>query len=105
MKIAIASTGKSLEDEVSNVAGRSPYYLIFENDILIEKIKNPFVFGGGGAGFGVVKMLFDKGVSLIIAGNFGSNMEFALKEKKMDYKIESGKLIKEILEENKNAKT
>lgn len=97
MKIAIASEGKDMESEISLKAGRSPYYLIFENKKLIEKIKNPFAIGSGGAGWSVAYMLADKKVDLVIAGKIGANMEAALKEKGIKFKEESGKKVKEII--------
>ena len=83
MKIAIASTGKEKNSKVSEIAGRAPYYLIYENKKIIKIIKNPFAVGGGGAGFGVAKMLADEGVKTIVGRNFGMNMVGALKEKKI----------------------
>ncbi len=98
MKIAIASTGKSIDSEVNPVAGRTPYFLIFENKKLIETLKNPFAIGGGGAGFSVAKMLEDKNVGLVIAGHFGNNMLGALKEKNIKHKELPDKSINEVLE-------
>ncbi len=92
MKIAVASEGKEVESQISLKGGRAHYYLIFENSELIKTIKNPFAVGGGGAGFGVAKMLSDEGVDLVIAGRFGPNMEFALKNKKIAFKEAEGKV-------------
>jgi len=78
MKIAIASP-KSEASSVASQAGRAPYYLIYdEKKDLLESISNPFAVGGGGAGFGVAKMLADKGVEIIVAGKFGDKMEQAI---------------------------
>lgn len=95
-RIAIASEGKDIESEISLRGGRAPYYLIFEDKKLIEKVKNPFAVGGGGAGWSVAYMLADKKVNLVIAGRLGPNMEFALKEKKIKFKEASGKVSKAI---------
>ncbi len=92
MKIAIASTGKDIESEISDVAGRAPYYLIFENKELVETVENPFTRGGGGAGLGVAEMLANKEVDLVVAGNFGRNMERSLEESGVDFKIGSGSI-------------
>lgn len=81
MKIAIASEGKKEDSQVCPTAGRAPYYLIFEDKKLVKTIKNPFAVGGGGAGFGVAKMLENEKVDLVISGQFGGNMLGALKEK------------------------
>ena len=96
MKIAIASSGKSENSEIS-VAGRAPYYLIYEKTKLMKIIKNPFAVGGGGAGFGVAKMLIDEGVEMVISEKFGENMINALKEKNIKRREISNLIIKEIL--------
>lgn len=82
MKIAIASTGKKTSSKVSEVGGRSPYYLIFEGKKLVKSIKNPFLLGGG-AGFSVAQMLANEKVNLVICGRIGPNMMAALKAKKI----------------------
>ncbi len=97
MKIAVASTGKSLDSEVSPISGRAEYYLIFENKKLVETIKNPFQFGGGGAGIGVAQMLANKGVKLIISGKMGPKMKDFIKDKKVKHKSVSGKTVKEVI--------
>lgn len=91
-RIAIASEGKDIDSEISLRGARAPYYLIFENKKLIETIKNPFAIGSGGAGWSVAYMLADKKIDLVVAGRFGPNMEFALKEKKIKFKEMSGKI-------------
>ncbi len=82
MIIAIAVLKKGNESEISAQAGKSPFYLIFnERGELLEELKNPFALGGGGAGFGVAKMLADRKVDAVAAGKFGANMTDALKER------------------------
>jgi predicted Fe-Mo cluster-binding NifX family protein len=86
MKIAVAAMRKNECSEISVQAGRAPYYLIFTEDgKLLETVSNPFKVGGGGAGFGVAKMLADIGVDTVIAGKFGANMIGALKERGLQY--------------------
>jgi predicted Fe-Mo cluster-binding NifX family protein len=78
MRIAVASQ-KAEPTAVSVQAGRAPYYLIYdENNDLVESISNPFAVGGGGAGFGVAKMLADANVNIVVAGKFGDKMEQAI---------------------------
>ena len=85
MKISIASTTDSLDGDISETGGRAPYYLILdENNNVIESIKNPFAVGGGGAGFGVAKMLADKNVSKVIVGKVGGNMKSAMEESNIE---------------------
>jgi len=98
MKIAVASEGDNYESVVSEKAGRSPYYLIFENNKLLESIKNPFAVGAGGAGFSVAYMLADKGVKKLFAPELGENMVVALAERDIkNVKVEAGKKILEII--------
>jgi len=93
MKIAIASTSKDKSGDIDQRAGRAPYYLIFdEGGKLLESITNPFSVGGGGAGFGVAKMLADKGVNKIVAGEFGPNVIQAMTERGLTHSSESGKI-------------
>lgn len=97
MKIAIASSGKSEDSEISPVAGRAPYFLIYENEDLVKIIKNPFAIGGGGAGFGVAKMLADEGVKKIVAGHFGDKMLGALEERNIKKEELSDISVKKVL--------
>ncbi len=93
MIIAIASTSADLQGSISNQGGRAPYYLLInEENKLLESIKNPFARGGGGAGFGVAKMLAQKNVQKLIAGQIGDNMQSALKERSIEYKLTEGSI-------------
>jgi len=97
MKIAIASEGKNDDSEISLRGGRAPYYLIFEENKLVEAIKNPFAKGSGGAGWSVAYMLAERKVDLVVAGKLGPNMKTALEEKGIEFKEESGKIVSEII--------
>jgi predicted Fe-Mo cluster-binding NifX family protein len=91
MKIAVAAIGKDETSEVSPRSGRSKFYLVFnEKGDLLEVISNPFSRGGGGAGFGVAKMLADKGVTIVIGGAFGGNMGEILKARGLMYREMTG---------------
>ncbi len=81
MRIAIASSGKDETSKSSPIAGRAPYFLIYKDKKLDKTIKNPFAIGGGGAGFGVAKMLENEKVDLVIAGHFGEKIISALEER------------------------
>jgi len=98
MRIAVATNDKSEDSEIGERAGRSPYYLIFnETGGVIETLSNPFSRGGGGAGFGVSKMLADKSVNIVIAGRFGENMESDLRSRGIKFYEKKGKVKEEIL--------
>ena len=99
MKIAVASKGRNEESFLSEVSARAPYFLIFENDNLIEAIKNPFTVGGG-AGYSAAHLMAEKGVSLIISGGkFGPVLKMSLEEKGIKMKqLNSSLKVKEALE-------
>jgi predicted Fe-Mo cluster-binding NifX family protein len=86
MRIAIASESKQLTSRVSTLAGRSPYYLIFDSaGKLIEVVENPYKEVRGGAGTSITYYLSEKGVTLIIAELFGNKMINAMKSKGITY--------------------
>jgi predicted Fe-Mo cluster-binding NifX family protein len=97
MKIAVASTGKDEESDVSPISGRAEYYLIFEDGKIVKTINNPFKIGGGGAGPSVVQMLSNEGVEKIISGRFGPKMIDAMEEKGIKYEEIEGKKVKEVV--------
>lgn len=79
MRIGIASTGETLESEVSPRFGRSPYFLIVEQDALdCACISNPAAAMPGGAGPAAVQTLADQKVEVVIAGEFGPKAQQAL---------------------------
>ena len=98
MKIAIASVGRDENALVSDISGRAPFYLIFEDKKLVKIISNPFRMGGGGAGFGVAKMLADEKVDLVIAGSFGPNMVSSLENSNIRIKEMIGVTVKQALD-------
>lgn len=92
MKIAVAAVGRDEESEISPRSGRSKFYQIFDDrGNLLEVISNPFSRGGGGAGFGVAKMLADKKVDVVIGSQMGDLMEEALKTRGLKYCEKEGK--------------
>lgn len=80
MKIAIASEKNSIEGKVSKRAGRAEHILIFEDGEFQKSIKNPFAVGGGGAGFGVIRLLSKEKVKVFVAGEFGQNLIRAMED-------------------------
>jgi predicted Fe-Mo cluster-binding NifX family protein len=81
MRIGIAVNENSENSIIGMNAGRARFFMVFEGNNLIETIENPFRVGAGGAGFGVTKMLADKGVEKIVAGKFGPNFISAMNER------------------------
>jgi len=85
-KIAVASNSKDATSSISNKAGKCPYYLIFDGKgELMEVISNPYKDTQSGAGQQTADFLANKGVTLIIAGNFGDKMIGAMRSNGTDY--------------------
>ena len=86
VKIAVASNNKNTTSNVAAMAGRSPYYLIFDSTgKLAEVIENPYKDSRGGAGPSTANFLAEKGVTIVIAETFGGKMINAMKSKGMTH--------------------
>ena len=85
-KIAVAAEGQAPSSQVSAVAARCPYFLLFdEKGTLVEAVANPHMDAPGGAGSQAVEFLAGKGVTVVIAGAFGQKMVGAMQDKGMRY--------------------
>lgn len=74
MKIAVSSTGPTLDDAVETRFGRCPYFLIIDPDTLdLEALPNANIALGGGAGIQSAQTMANKGVSVVLTGNCGPN--------------------------------
>jgi len=74
MKIAVTSTGPSLDDNVEARFGRCAYFLIIDTDTMqYEAIENPNIALGGGAGIQSAQLMSQKGVTTVLTGNCGPN--------------------------------
>ena len=74
MKIAISSTGPTLDEQVEMRFGRCAYFLIVNpQNMEFEAVENPNIAAGGGAGIQSAQLLADKDVTVILTGNCGPN--------------------------------
>jgi predicted Fe-Mo cluster-binding NifX family protein len=82
--IAVSAEGKVLSSQVSSVAARAPYYLLFdEKGTFVEALANPHKDARGGAGTQAVDFLAGKGVRVVIARAFGPKMVGAMESRGM----------------------
>jgi len=73
-RIAVSSTGPTLEDTVESRFGRCAYFLIIDPESMdFEAIENPNIALGGGAGIQSAQLMASKGVSVVLTGNCGPN--------------------------------
>jgi predicted Fe-Mo cluster-binding NifX family protein len=79
MKIAITSTGESLDSQVDPRFGRAAYFMIGDPEKMdFSAIANANVTAGGGAGISSAKVVVDAGAEAVLTGNCGPKAETAL---------------------------
>jgi predicted Fe-Mo cluster-binding NifX family protein len=79
MKIAIASTGNTLDAKLDERFGRCGYFVIYDTDTkAIEFIPNPNKDAEDGAGPASVQLVASRGVEKIVAGEFGIKIKTLL---------------------------
>ena len=72
MKIAISSTGPSLNDQIDARFGRCDYFIIMDSATMEhEAIPNQNVSSTTGAGISSAQLIADKGVEVVLTGNLG----------------------------------
>ena len=101
MKIVISSNGKDLTDNVSEVFARCPYFIIaeIENEKIqkVETVENKSANQLGQAGISVAKLMAEKNVNVVIAGNIGPRSFDILRQFNIEVYKGEGK-VKEVLE-------
>lgn len=72
MKIAITSTGNSIDSKLDQRFGRCAYLVIYDtNSGGVEFLPNPNKEADDNAGLAIVKIISDRNVGKIISGEFG----------------------------------
>jgi predicted Fe-Mo cluster-binding NifX family protein len=80
-KIAVAANGQTPAASISTQAGRAPFFLFFdEKGKLIEAIANP-AKDSQNSGIAVADFLAGKGVTVVVAEEFGSRIVEVMKGK------------------------
>lgn len=101
MKIAITSTGNSLESTIDQRFGRCVYIVIYDTESkAIEFIPNSDKDAEDGAGPATVQLVASRNVNKIISGEFGMKIKSLLDSLKIQMIIlkEPEKQIKEVIE-------
>jgi predicted Fe-Mo cluster-binding NifX family protein len=101
MKVAITSTGNSLDSTIDQRFGRCEYFVIFDKETnAIEFLPNPFKDAEEGAGPASVQLIAGRNASKIISGEFGIKIKSLLDSLKIQMIVikEPDKKISEIIE-------
>ncbi len=79
MKIAVTSTGKTLDSQVDQRFGRAAYFLVVDTETMnFEVIENSNAAAASGAGINSAKVVIDSGAEAVLTGNCGPNAERTL---------------------------
>lgn len=101
MKIAITSTGNSLETNIDKRFGRCAYFVIYDTESkAIEFFPNPNKDKEEGAGPASVQLVASRNVNKIVSGEFGIKIKSLLDSLKIQMIVlkEPDKKIKDIIE-------
>ncbi|HNZ44029.1 MAG: Dinitrogenase iron-molybdenum cofactor [Bacteroidetes bacterium ADurb.Bin408] len=72
MKIAITSTGNTLDSNIDQRFGRCEYFVLFDKETnAVEFLPNPYKNAEDGAGPASVELIASRNVNKIISGEFG----------------------------------
>ncbi len=79
MKVAITSTGQSLESKLDQRFGRCAYFVIYDTETGgVETLPNPNRDAEEGAGPASVRLVASKEVKKIVSGEFGGKIKSLL---------------------------
>jgi len=103
MKVAITSTGTSLDSNVDPRFGRCAYFIIYDIDNdTFEFIENASRQAMGGAGIQAGQLMASKNVGAVITGNFGPNAFRVLEAAKIKMYSGVSGTVREAIEKYKN---
>ncbi len=81
MKVAVTSSGPSLEDQMDDRLGRCPFFVIFDSvSGETASVANAAAEASSGAGTKAMQALLDLGVEAVITGRIGPHAAALLEE-------------------------
>jgi predicted Fe-Mo cluster-binding NifX family protein len=89
MKIAVTSTGQTLDSQVDPRFGRAAYFIIVDTESMeFNTIENQNIDAAGGAGINSAKVVIDAEAQAVLTGNCGPNAQRTLRA--ADVKLYTG---------------
>ncbi len=84
--IAVAAVEDNETSKISEIAGKAPWYLIFdETGVFLKSIENPAQSSRRDSSSIVINLLLKESCKTAIAGEFGRKMQNQLKTNKIEY--------------------
>ncbi len=103
MKVAISTTGNSLDDQVAQRFGRCPAFLLVDPETMAtEAMDNQSAQARGGAGIQTAQQLAQAGVKAVITGNIGPNAYQTLQAADIDVYVGASGTIRDALQRYKS---
>lgn len=79
MKIAVTSTGNTLDSQVDPRFGRAAYFIIIDTESMeFDVLENSNIDAAGGAGINSAKVVIDAQARAVLTGNCGPNAQRTL---------------------------
>jgi predicted Fe-Mo cluster-binding NifX family protein len=80
MKIAVTSTGRTMDAQVDPRFGRAACFVVVDTESMeFQAVENGSVDAGGGAGISAAKVVIDADAKAVLTGNCGPNAERTLR--------------------------
>lgn len=80
MKIAVSSTGNTMDSQLDPRFGRAAAFIVVDTETMdFEAVDNSGSAAAGGAGISAAQLVADKDVGAVITGNVGPNAMNVLK--------------------------
>lgn len=99
MKIAVTSTGDTLDSQVDGRFGRAANFIVVDTETMeFECISNEAVSAAGGAGISAAKTVADSGAKAVLTGNCGPNAARTLAAAGIKLYANVGGTVKEAIE-------
>ena len=79
MKVAVTSTGATIDDQVESRFGRCPYIVVVDtDDMSAQSVENKNAQLGGGAGIRSAELVSETAARVVLTGKCGPNASQAL---------------------------
>lgn len=101
MKVAITSTGNSIDAKIDSRFGRCSFFVVYDTETgATEFIPNPNLESIEGAGPASVQLVASKGVAKVVSGEFGSKVKSIFDQLKIQLIVvnDPSKKISDIIE-------
>ena len=80
MKLAISSTGRSLDSDVDLHFGRCPFFIVYDDETRrFTVLENSGLFAAHGSGVGAAQNVAISGAKIVLTGNIGPDAFKTLK--------------------------